>query len=306
MRSLSRLRIVAGVALAICLVAACNGSSGGNRGGGTGPPPLAFTSGPVLPAGVVGTAYSTTITVSGGTLPYTWNPDAPASLPPTLGLDPLSGLLSGTPTLDGSYTFSVTVTDSSSPVQMITRIFAMDVTLPPVAQVVINEVYGDHCHTDREFVELLNIGTAAADLSNWTLEVYNNSTGVNGTYAIPGGTMVAPGGLLVLFEKAGVDTATAKYVGFEMDSDWLNGSPGCPGVDLSEVALLDDVGDGVDYVAINDTAMLNLPANLTFTATFSCANHSAYRNSQTDTDQPSDFGCAGLGGDTPGLLNPGQ
>ena len=271
------------------------------------PAGLMFTSGPALPTGEVGMTYSTAITVSGGTLPYTWNLDTPGTFPPGLTLNPMTGGVAGNPTLDGNYSFDVTVSDFSNPQQMITGTFTIDVTLPAPPQVVINEVWGDHCHTGGEFVELLNIGAGTADLSNWTLEVYNNSTGgLNGIYTIPTGTMLPAGGLLVLWENAGVDTPTWKYVGFEMDADWLNGSPGCVGIDLSEVALLDDAGMGVDYVAINDTTMANLPANQTFTATFNCSSHDAYRRNQTDTDQPSDFFCGGLGSDTPGMLNPGQ
>ena len=269
-------------------------------------PALMFTSGPGLPAGEVGTTYSTAITVSGGTLPYSWNLDTPGTFPPGLNLIGSTGDVTGLPTLDGIYVFDVTVSDSSNPVQMITDTFTIDVNPLPVPQVVINEVWGDHCHTGGEFVELLNIGTGTADLSNWTLEVYNNSTGgLNGAYTIPVGTMLPAGGLLVLWELSGT-VPTYLYVGFEMDSDWLPGAPGCAGVDLSEVVLLDDTATGVDYVAINDTTMANLPAILTFTATFNCSSHNAYRRTQTDTDQPSDFFCGGLGSETPGLLNPGQ
>jgi len=297
--------IFLGATLVLALVVACNNSSGGS--GGSGPDPLTYTSGPALPAGEVGTAYSTVITVSGGILPYLWSLDTPTTFPPGLTLNTSTGDVAGNPSLDGIYPFDVTVSDSSNPVQMITDTFIIDVLLPAAPQVVINEVWGDHCHTGGEFVELLNIGTGAADLSNWTLEVYNNSTGgLNGAYAIPVGTMLPAGGLLVLWENTGTDTPTTLYVGFDMDSDWLPGAPGCTGVDLSEVVLLDDTGTGVDYVAINDIAMANLPANLTFTATFSCPNHDAYRTSQADTDQPSDFSCGGLGSGTPGLLNPGQ
>ncbi|MCZ6691847.1 MAG: lamin tail domain-containing protein [Planctomycetota bacterium] len=268
---------------------------------------LTFTTGSSLPAGEVGTLYSTGITVSGGTLPYMWNLDTPTTFPPGLTLIGSTGIVTGNPTLDGNYSFDVTVSDSSNPVQMITDTFIIDVNPLPAPQVVINEVWGDHCHTGGEFVELLNIGTGAADLSNWTLEVYNNSMGgLNGAYTIPIGTMLPAGGLLVLWENTGTPTPTSLYVGFEMDSDWLPGAPGCAGVDLSEVVLLDDTGTGVDYIAINDTNMANLPVNLTFTSTFNCSNHDAYRRTQTDTDQPSDFSCGGLGSDTPGMLNPGQ
>ena len=64
-----------------------------------------------LPNGSVGQAYSQTLVASNGTAPYAWS--AGAGIPPGLNLDPSTGIISGTPSLVGSYTFSVTVTDSA-------------------------------------------------------------------------------------------------------------------------------------------------------------------------------------------------
>ena len=65
-----------------------------------------------LPAGVDGVAYSQSIVASGGSSPYTFSVSA-GSLPPGLALSG-AGLLSGTPTGGGSYTFTIEVTDSAS------------------------------------------------------------------------------------------------------------------------------------------------------------------------------------------------
>lgn len=51
------------------------------------------------------------MTVTGGTSPFTWSVSAGA-LPPGLTLGASTGLLSGTPTTAGSYSFTVKVTDS--------------------------------------------------------------------------------------------------------------------------------------------------------------------------------------------------
>jgi Putative Ig domain len=67
------------------------------------------------PSGTVGTAYSTTLTASGGTTPYSWTL-ASGTLPVGLSLSK-GGTISGTPTAVGVYNFTVQVTDSSSPVQ---------------------------------------------------------------------------------------------------------------------------------------------------------------------------------------------
>jgi hypothetical protein len=63
-----------------------------------------------LDSGVVGTAYSQTFTVSGGTTPFTWSVTS-GSLPAGLTLSS-SGVLSGTPTAAGTSNFIITATDS--------------------------------------------------------------------------------------------------------------------------------------------------------------------------------------------------
>jgi hypothetical protein len=64
-----------------------------------------------LPDGHVGTAYSQTITASGGTGPYTYAVTA-GTLTPGLSLAS-GGLLDGSPTAGGSYSFTVTATDAN-------------------------------------------------------------------------------------------------------------------------------------------------------------------------------------------------
>lgn len=65
-----------------------------------------------LPAGAFGTPYSATLSVSGGTPPYSWQL-SPLSgpLPPGLNLDSGTGEISGTPGVPGVYSFIVRVTD---------------------------------------------------------------------------------------------------------------------------------------------------------------------------------------------------
>ncbi|MEV6814730.1 putative Ig domain-containing protein [Micromonospora sp. NPDC051296] len=73
------------------------------------PPALTF---PPPPAGEVGAGYRVALTVAGGTAPFAWSVSAGA-LPAGLTLDPASGLLSGTPTAAGSFSFTIRVTDAS-------------------------------------------------------------------------------------------------------------------------------------------------------------------------------------------------
>ncbi|MGY5799753.1 putative Ig domain-containing protein, partial [Rhizobium sp. LEGMi12c] len=65
-----------------------------------------------LPAGTVSTAYSQTVTASGGTSPYSYS--ITGTLPAGLTLNHSTGAISGTPTTSGNYSFSITATDANS------------------------------------------------------------------------------------------------------------------------------------------------------------------------------------------------
>jgi hypothetical protein len=65
-----------------------------------------------LPAAQVGITYSQAVTATGGTAPYAYAVAAGA-LPPGLTLSG-SGTVSGTPTVGGNYSFTITATDSST------------------------------------------------------------------------------------------------------------------------------------------------------------------------------------------------
>lgn len=74
--------------------------------------PLIALSPATLPGGTVGTVYNQAITASGGTAPYSFVVSAGA-LPAGLSLS-TAGVLSGTPTAAGGFTFTVKATDSGS------------------------------------------------------------------------------------------------------------------------------------------------------------------------------------------------
>lgn len=74
-------------------------------------PPPAITSACPLAAGTVGVPYGpVTLTGAGGVPPYTWS--VVGGLPPGVVLDPLTGVLSGTPTAAGTFPFTIVITDA--------------------------------------------------------------------------------------------------------------------------------------------------------------------------------------------------
>ncbi|EOY5423323.1 autotransporter domain-containing protein [Cronobacter dublinensis] len=64
-----------------------------------------------LPATTTGSAWSQTLSATGGSAPYTWTAHG---LPAGISLNAATGALSGTPTAAGSFTFSVTVKEAGN------------------------------------------------------------------------------------------------------------------------------------------------------------------------------------------------
>ena len=80
-----------------------------------------------VPAGTVGTAYSQTFTATGSTAPYTFTVSG-QPLPNGLALS-AAGVLSGTPTQSGVYSFTVTATDANNCAG--SRAYTLTINLPP-------------------------------------------------------------------------------------------------------------------------------------------------------------------------------
>ena len=82
-----------------------------------------------LPQWTVNSPYpSTTITAAGGTGSYSWNA---VGLPSGMSINSSSGAISGTPTVSGPFTVSVTATDTASPAQSKTRSYSLTINPAP-------------------------------------------------------------------------------------------------------------------------------------------------------------------------------
>ncbi|HZU21582.1 MAG TPA: DUF4082 domain-containing protein, partial [Terriglobales bacterium] len=75
--------------------------------------------------------YSAAVVATGGTAPYTWSLANGTTLPPGLTLAASSGQISGSPTLAGTFGFTLQVSDGGSPVQTVTKSFSISIASPP-------------------------------------------------------------------------------------------------------------------------------------------------------------------------------
>jgi M6 family metalloprotease-like protein len=78
--------------------------------------PLAILPPTILPEGTNHVVYTpvTLVATNGTLLPYTWRVVASDIFPPGLTLDPNTGVISGTPTQSGLYTFGITAQDANN------------------------------------------------------------------------------------------------------------------------------------------------------------------------------------------------
>jgi putative Ig domain-containing protein len=82
-----------------------------------------------LPDGITSSVYSGPVSIFGGFGALTASISS-GSLPPGLSIDPNTGLISGTPTAPGDYTFTVQVKDSFTPPAVATQVYNLHVASP--------------------------------------------------------------------------------------------------------------------------------------------------------------------------------
>ncbi len=109
--------------------------------------PLAITNTSPLAAGVVNQPYNVVMTATGGAAPLVWSLQS-GVIPPGLTLNPTTGILSGTPTTAGQFSFVIALVDANGLTTFgsftitVTGALAITTTssLPPGA---VNQIYSE-------------------------------------------------------------------------------------------------------------------------------------------------------------------
>lgn len=115
-----------------------------------------------LPGGTTGTSYSATLQSSGGATPISWSISV-GSLPTGLSLNSGTGLISGNPSVAGTFNFTVQATDSTSPTpQVVTQPLSITITVAPLV-----------------------INTTSSNLPSGTINTAYPSTALNASGGIP-------------------------------------------------------------------------------------------------------------------------
>jgi large repetitive protein len=137
---------------------------------------------PAPPSGTAGTAYTDTLTAAGGTVPYTWSVSA-GTLPAGITLNASTGVLSGTPTLAGTSSFTIKVTDAVS------RTATEATTLTIAAGVLSITV-----PSSAALPSVLPGGTTSAQLGTVTVNDFRGTAAASWTVTVTATTFVTGAG----------------------------------------------------------------------------------------------------------------
>lgn len=91
---------------------------------------LAIQSAGALPDATEGNSYAALVQASGGVPPYVWSLVPGSSLPAGLSLSP-NGIIYGTPSVDGPYSFALQVRDSATLQQTAQAVFTISIAAAP-------------------------------------------------------------------------------------------------------------------------------------------------------------------------------
>jgi hypothetical protein len=169
-----------------------------------------------LPDATLGTAYTQSLTATGGTAPYTFTLDS-GSLPGGITLD-ATGALAGTPTAAGQFSFTVRATDSggvtgtiayqlkvTTPPPIAPTITGVTDTEPPAQQPALSVQLGDVYPLPLDGTMTLAFAPAAGNVVDPAIKFSNGQTTVN--FTIPAGQLDA------VFPDASLSLGTGTVAG---------------------------------------------------------------------------------------------
>ena len=200
-----------------------------------------------LPTMTAGTAFSQTLTATGGTAPYTYSL-ASGTLPPGLTLAS-SGVISGTPTQRGGYSFSVNVVDSTS--ASAARAYSGTVQNPSLALVPASATAIQGAPFN---LALSTAGGVAPHTYLLETGAFPAGISVSSGGVISGTTSAAPGNYPVTLRVTDASTGPGAY--FELEPFTLTVSPP-PSVSIA-VAPASVSEDGATNLVYTVTRSLNL------------------------------------------------
>lgn len=218
------------------------------------PPASSIVVSPVsLPTMTAGTAFSQTLSSTGGTAPYTYTLNS-GTLPVGLSLTS-GGVLSGTPTQRGGYAFSVQSQDSTLPINdTVIKSYNGTVQNPSLA---ISPTSGTAIQSVAFSQSLAAIGGVAPH--TYLLETGSFPAGISISSAgvISGTTAAAPGAYPVTIRVTDSSTGPGSY--FEVENYTLTVSPP-PSVSIA-VAPASVSEDGATNLVYTVTRSLNLTSS---------------------------------------------
>ncbi|GAB3985300.1 hypothetical protein GCM10028807_00240 [Spirosoma daeguense] len=203
----------------------------------TSPLALTFTANPTTLLTTGTTTLS--VTVSGGTSPYSYTFSGPGTITPSGNTASVSSLTAGV------QTFTVVVRDATSPTSAsATATVSVTVNAVPAGVIRITEYM--YNGTPGEYVELTNVGNAPIDLNGWT---YSDNARTPGSFSLSGFGVVQPNESVVFTEADAAAFRTAWYLPTSVNV--LGGNTQNLGRS-DEINIYDASGTLVDRLTFND------------------------------------------------------
>jgi hypothetical protein len=206
-----------------------------------------------LPGGSLNKPYSQTLVATGGTQPITSWTITSGNLPTGLTLNPSTGVISGTPTVAGSSSFTVQATDSAR--GTVSKSLTLTVISPQPVSIVIPASAGSGqqpgigvsvptpATSDINGTLTLAFVSSVGGTDNMVRFAPSGSTSI--TFTIPQGSTTAPNATVITGTVAGTITLTASVVG---NPDVIQTIVIAPAVPVISSVLLQQVTGGLNVV----------------------------------------------------------